>query len=189
MAMRGMRGFLSDSITSLTYTHIEKVMKIASKPRIPRISLRADHSARRGALMPGNVGLNGCGGASRSTTRLITTGVNLLSAYIAQLNRALEADRLKQEERQQAKQQAEATAARERLTPLEDRLKRLLATIPIEVQREGLSLTALQTSLRGRWRGNAHPGEIGSALRKLGFVRKRQWHDALGFRALWVPDP
>ncbi len=36
-------------------------------------------------------------------------------------------------------QRAKAEAVRERLTPLEERLTRLLATIPIEVQCEGLS--------------------------------------------------
>src|ERR1700730_4751105 len=35
----------------------------------------------------------------------------------------------------------------------------LLATIPLDLQREGLSLSSLQASLRGRWRGNCHPGE------------------------------
>jgi adenylate cyclase len=39
-------------------------------------------------------------------------------------------------------------AARERLMPLEERLSRLLATIPGEIQREGLSLSSLQASLR-----------------------------------------
>jgi hypothetical protein len=78
-------------------------------------------------------------------------------------------------------------AARERLTPLEERLARLLATIPIEVQREGHSLASLQASLRGRWRGLCHPGELGTALRKLGFTRERRWHVSTGFRALWYP--
>jgi hypothetical protein len=60
-----------------------------------------------------------------------------------------------------------------RLTPLEDRLTRLLAAIPLDAQqREGLSLAPLQASLRGRWRGNAHPG-LGAALRRLGFQRRR----------------
>jgi hypothetical protein len=78
-------------------------------------------------------------------------------------------------------------AARERLTPLEERLSRLLATIPSEIQREGLSLASLQASLWGRWRGNCHPGELGTALRKLGFTRQRRWHDEGCFRALWYP--
>ena len=50
-----------------------------------------------------------------------------------------------------------------RLTPLDARLTRLLATIPIDVQRDGFSLSALQAALRGRSRGNCHPGELGAA--------------------------
>jgi hypothetical protein len=56
-----------------------------------------------------------------------------------------------------------------------------LRRIPIEVQREGLSLASLQASLRGRWRGLCHPGELGTALRTLGFKRKRRWHEGSGF--------
>jgi hypothetical protein len=38
-----------------------------------------------------------------------------------------------------------------------------------------------------RWRGHCHPGELGAALRKLGFKRERRWRDASGFQALWYP--
>ena len=84
----------------------------------------------------------------------------------------------------------EANAARERLTPLGARLARLLASIPREIQVEGLSLTALQGQLRARGRGHSrcHAGELGEALRRAGFVRERRWRgDAAGFRALWYP--
>ncbi len=75
------------------------------------------------------------------------------------------------------------------LLDAQDRLIRLLATIPAEVKGEGLSLATLQASLRGRWRGNCHPGELGIALSKCGFKRRRRWRDeAGGFRALWYPD-
>jgi hypothetical protein len=67
-------------------------------------------------------------------------------AYIQQLNAGIERDRAQRAEKERAVQQA----ARERLTPLQERLSRLLATIPIEVQCEGLSLSSLQASLRGR---------------------------------------
>jgi hypothetical protein len=56
---------------------------------------------------------------------------------------------------------------RVRLTPLDARLTRLLATIPIDVQRDGLSLSALQAALRGRSRGTVI--RANSALRRLGF--------------------
>jgi hypothetical protein len=106
-----------------------------------------------------------------------------VSYYIQQLNAGIERNRARQEEKKRAGTQA----ARERLIPLEERLSRLLDTIPIELQREGLSLTSLQASLRGRWRGKCHPGELGGALRKRGFKRERRWHDEGGFKALWFP--
>jgi hypothetical protein len=77
---------------------------------------------------------------------------------------------------------------RERLTPLDARLPPILSEIPPEVQAEGLSLHTLQTFVRGRWRGCAHPGELGAALRRMGWSRTRQWRgDGVGFRALWYP--
>jgi hypothetical protein len=107
-----------------------------------------------------------------------------MSAYVAALNAAVERDRAQHEEKERVATQA----ARERLTPLEERLARLLATVPLDLQREGLSLSSLQGSLRGRWRGNCHPGELGMALRKLGFKRERRWHDGAGFHAVWFKE-
>jgi hypothetical protein len=108
-----------------------------------------------------------------------------MSAYVAglkaRLNAAVEAEQAQRAEMDRA----DIQAARERLTPLETRVARVLATIPIELQAEGLSLASLQTSLRGRWRGNCHPGELGAALRKLGFTRHRRWHGEGGFKAVW----
>lgn len=106
-----------------------------------------------------------------------------MRAYLAELNAAVAANQAEHAEQKRAK----AQAARERLTPLEHRLARLLATIPAEAQHEGRSLTQLQVSLRGRWRGHCHPGDLGAALRKLGFKRERRWRDGAGFRALWYP--
>lgn len=75
----------------------------------------------------------------------------------------------------------------ERLTPLEDRLAKLLATIPVEIKSQGISLAAIRTMLSGKWRGNCHPGELGSALRQLGYVRKRNWSKSDGaFKARWI---
>jgi hypothetical protein len=51
---------------------------------------------------------------------------------------------------------AEAQAARERLTPL--RVARALATIPIELQHEGLSLLTLQVLIAGALAGPRSSG-------------------------------
>jgi hypothetical protein len=108
------------------------------------------------------------------------------SAYVTKLNEIAEARRAEEQARREGQASAEARAARERLTPLDERVGRLLATIPIEVQQEGLALPALQAALRGRWRGNCHSGELAAALRRRGFERKRNWRsNAEGFRATW----
>lgn len=74
----------------------------------------------------------------------------------------------------------------ERLTPLEDRLAKLLANIPAEIKSQGLSLPALRAMLAGKWRGKCHPGELGIALRRLGYERRRNWSDGIqSFCALW----
>jgi len=107
-----------------------------------------------------------------------------MNAYVKELKRLGEAEIAEYAEIREADHQT----ARDRLTPLETRLEKLLSTIPIELQREGLSLNTLQASLRGRWRGTCHPGELGAALRKLGFIRERRWSgDDGAFKALWFP--
>lgn len=104
-----------------------------------------------------------------------------MTAYIRKLQAATAIDDAQAAEARHAK----IAETRTRLTPLEDRLARLLSTIPEQIQREGLSLPAIQAGLQGRWRGNCHPGELGSALRRLGFVRVRNWRGDSGYRAVW----
>jgi hypothetical protein len=103
-----------------------------------------------------------------------------MGVFVAQLNDLDARSRLEAEAR---KQQAESE--RKTMAPLEVRLQRVLSSIPLDEQRAGLSLATLQISLRGRYRGNAHPGELGRALRKLGFVRERAWRSDTQFSALW----
>jgi hypothetical protein len=107
----------------------------------------------------------------------------MLKGYISELNAHVEAQRAVT----QAQQAAEAAAERD-TAQLDGKLKHLLSTIPIEVQREGLSIVELQTMLRprGSERSCATAGQLGDALRRLGFVRERRWHDGRSsFRALW----
>jgi hypothetical protein len=82
----------------------------------------------------------------------------------------------------------QAAAERDRRTSLDGRLQHLLSTIPPEVQAAGLSIVELQVMLRPR--GSEHScctaGQLGDALRRLGFTRERRWHDGRSsFRALW----
>jgi hypothetical protein len=88
------------------------------------------------------------------------------------------------------KDATDALAWEQRLTPLEDRLAKLLSNIPSEIKSQGLSLPAIRTMLAGKWRGRCHPGELGDALRRLGYSRRRDWSARThGFPALWfLPD-
>lgn len=53
---------------------------------------------------------------------------------------------------------------------------------------EGVSLSELQTNFSGRQRGYCHPGELGSALRTLGWKRWRKWNTmGEAFPARWFP--
>ncbi|MDC1262736.1 hypothetical protein N8015_01465 [Planktomarina temperata] len=82
-------------------------------------------------------------------------------------------------------------AANPILPPLHKRLQKLLDTLPVSEQRRGLSLLDLQVRLRGRKGGLPHIGELGAAIRRLGWQRRRRWsdHDA-AFAAKWHPkDP
>lgn len=75
---------------------------------------------------------------------------------------------------------------KERLTPLEERLTKLLTTMPPEIKSQGLSLPAIRSMLAGKWRGKCHPGELGIALRRLGYERRRNWATGSeSFSALW----
>ncbi len=44
----------------------------------------------------------------------------------------------------------------------------------------GFALNDLRKLPSGKWRGNCHPGELGAALRKLGYKRKRNWSKSNG---------
>jgi hypothetical protein len=73
------------------------------------------------------------------------------------------------------------------MTPLHERLRLILDTIPAGVKRQGLTLESLRERLAGRWRGKAHPGEIGRALTRLGYERYRDWSVGASYGARWYP--
>lgn len=75
------------------------------------------------------------------------------------------------------------------LTPLVQRLKKFIENLPADLRIQPQPLEFFRQGLRGRQLGNsAHAGELGAALRKLGYIRRRGWCESEGgFRALWWP--
>lgn len=85
---------------------------------------------------------------------------------------------------------AELADYRRRL-PVEMRLGEALAKIPVAIQRKGLPIAVIQAQLRGRSdaRRMCHAGELGEALQKRGWARRRTWErrDNGGAKTLWYP--
>jgi len=74
------------------------------------------------------------------------------------------------------------------LGSLDERLRRVLGHIPQNTQMEGLSIMNLQACLRGRKGGLPHIGELGAAMRRLGWQRRRAWSDeTTSFSSKWYP--
>ncbi len=89
---------------------------------------------------------------------------------------------------QQRQADEKARRWRERLSPLDARLKKILDEIPDHIQAEGIRLPPLVHQLAGRTRQHPSAGDVGKALRRLGFRRKRDWSNGDdGFPALWFP--
>lgn len=105
-------------------------------------------------------------------------------AYIDELKASVGQDaQLKKEQEQELKEADDWHLA---MRPLDQRLKSLLDDIPDQVKVDGLSLPVLQRMLKGRRRGSCHPGELGTALRKLGYKRQRKWKGVQeGFVSTW----
>ena len=110
------------------------------------------------------------------------------SAYVKILMESVELERAKFEAQRDEQARADAQSTREKLVPLDVRLKRLLDTLAPEVKAEGLCLETLRKMLRGAKGRGAHSGAIGDELRRMGWKRVRSWTKSEnGFRALWFP--
>jgi tRNA A58 N-methylase Trm61 len=106
-----------------------------------------------------------------------------VAEYIAQLNCEV------LPETQNIDNEVPMNSSQETLTPLTERIQKLIATLPECERNTPKTMEFFQTRLRGRKGKTAHVGEIANALRYLKFSRKRAWSKAAGgFRAYWHPN-
>lgn len=116
-----------------------------------------------------------------------------MRTYAAQLQALVVETEAAYRAAQERTTQQAAQSARDRLAPLQTRLKRLLDEIPPEVQAEGLQIQELRLRLAGRARRNrgfvgCQIGELANELRRLGWRRVRDWTNRnAGFRSRWYP--
>ena len=76
------------------------------------------------------------------------------------------------------------------LASVDTRARKLLASIPMPVKRAGLPFEYIRTGLRGR--DGVAPGarELSKALRRIGWIPRRNWHlqyPEHGAIVLWYP--
>ncbi|MEF8768850.1 MAG: hypothetical protein ABTS16_05765 [Candidatus Accumulibacter phosphatis] len=115
---------------------------------------------------------------------------NHLSDFIAGLVADSSAAIQAAEQARRAEQDKQHATWKERLTPLDQRLAKLLAVIPESIKAEGLSIDVLRVQLAGRFAQTSRACDVAAALRKLGWTRKRCWRgdeSPQGFRATWHP--
>lgn len=111
-----------------------------------------------------------------------------ITAYLRDLaeSSAAAEERARSDEARMRQEEAEQVA--QRGMPLHDRLKRLIAAMPETERTKPRPLEFFAERLRGRQRLTPHRGELASALRALGWTRKRCWHESEdGFRSYWHP--
>ena len=84
-----------------------------------------------------------------------------------------------------AKAKRDMDDVQERMTPLIDRLRKLLDDVPREVQAAGIPLMQLREGLKGRVQGLAYPGELAACLRELGWFQRRFVRETN--HKLWFP--
>jgi hypothetical protein len=69
--------------------------------------------------------------------------------------------------------------------PLTDQITELMASLPPALQDRPWNMSDLVQRLAGKYRARPHTQQVGEALRRLGWIRKRVYGDYGGVR-LWV---
>jgi len=111
-----------------------------------------------------------------------------LTDYIHALTAATAESAAQEKDKAERRRQEEAEALAQRATPLTDRLRRVIQAMPEAERTKPRPLEYFAERLRGRQRMSPHRGELASALRALGWTRRRSWQEAEeGFRAYWHP--
>lgn len=72
-------------------------------------------------------------------------------------------------------------------TPLKQQVQEYLLSQPPIMRNKPISLMALRSQLEGRYNTRPSAGDLGIALKALGFVRKRDFSNDGNGRRFWLP--
>lgn len=110
----------------------------------------------------------------------------MLRGYRRQLRDRVEEQERAHEARLAAREQTRRDALGN-LKPLTEQIVELMLSLPPAQRSRPWSIVDLQGRLRGRYKERPRLGDIGEALRALGWTRQRDWRNQGGGRRIWVP--
>jgi hypothetical protein len=71
-------------------------------------------------------------------------------------------------------------------TPLTEQIEALMRSLPPAQRDRPWSMDELVARLHGRYNARASAGDIGIALRKIGWTRSRDWSECGAGRRVWI---
>ena len=109
-----------------------------------------------------------------------------MKLYIEQLRAERERARLESKEAIRAAERKRLRDTRIQCdTPLTDQIEALMRSLPPAQRNRPWTMEELVTRLCGRYNARPCAGEIGIALRRLGWTRIRDWSNKGGGRRVW----
>jgi len=108
-----------------------------------------------------------------------------MKAYIEKLNTEVAEDRRRQEEHRRKEHSADSRILCGK--PLIQQIDELMLSLPPVSRDRPWSMEELVSRLQGQYRTRPHPMNVGTALRKLGWVRVRLWSEHEEGRRVWLP--
>ncbi|HAY44898.1 MAG TPA: hypothetical protein DCY55_01280 [Gammaproteobacteria bacterium] len=106
-----------------------------------------------------------------------------MKTYIDQLKVEAEAANLRREEVKAKFQNADSRVLCD--TPLTDQITALMASLPPAQRNRPWSMDELVVRLSGRYSAKPHAMNVGTALRQLGWVTRRDWSAEGAGRRVW----
>ena len=92
----------------------------------------------------------------------------------------------------EARREEKSAQGERRRLGVDERVKRIVANLPDSLKGQPLQISFFRERMGAKWRpgGRAHAGEIGGALTRLGWSRRRVWKSDQfhgRYPAVWYP--
>ena len=124
-------------------------------------------------------------------------GARYMQSYLQELNRKSAEAAADGEERRRLRKEIETkqlqlqlaalSASPKSVKSLDDQITELMRTLPPQMRNRPWSMQELVQRLTGKYRDRPHGQQIGSALRRLGWLRERRYGPGYDGVRVWLP--